>query len=689
MKRVSVIIIAMALLTTSLLVACHTNVIDETAGGSESSEEKLSGSINIGSGNNLTWDDCSITTISGESPLVNGGFNINASINEKTQTFIVGDDANTYLMCRTPLQAGQNVEINVQSTAIAMVTLHPLFSPVGKDDYQALVGLITSCSHYNAFYNEVEKAVNNKQNLYDEANNDLLVAFSDLMEDICGEPSDDGAYDEELDPVVSGRGTNRISTRAIYENSQINPDYIHAQINGTALTLRTVSVTPSYYGTILHPSGTSENSCIPSRSDFGAMDLLLNRTVLGEPVDISFPLTGEYKFSYSRMNAEATLDFYMKIAGTVLSTLGLDIAAGDQAIVRTAKVMSNAITAAGSGVSDTKMDPLDWLAIAYGAASAQLSEGSFFGGTVPENIVKIGGKLAGALNWYNKIKGSVNLGLRLGYALIAPETMNFCLCCYDGEVSTCTEASLTKVKGDGQTGYAAQKLFLPLTVFVTTMEDHDYAEPSSYHRIKFEVISGGGKVSAEEVIADQTRQASTYWTLGQSGSQKVKATVVDVITHKEISEPVYFTATIEEAAVTIRLEWNKHSGDTDIDLHVVDPFGEEIAYYHMYSSSGGYLDRDDVKGPGPEHIHWDHAPVGTYKIYVHYFPNGEEDRSVTNYKVSVTADNITYRPQTGSIAYDQLVPIGQFTIGGSSARSEATKALDHTESIAKKVYPKK
>ena len=106
----------------------------------------------------------------------------------------------------------------------------------------------------------------------------------------------------------------------------------------------------------------------------------------------------------------------------------------------------------------------------------------------------------------------------------------------------------------------------------------------------------------------------------------------------------------------------------------------------MNSASGGYLDRDDTHGPGPEHIHWDSAPAGTYKIYVHYYPNEDEDKSVVSYKVSVNADGVTYRPVTGSIAYNQMIPIGQFTIGNST-RSSGT--LGNTEIPQNFTIPKK
>lgn len=692
MKKIYLLATVTLIAVMGMLVACHENVIDDTEGSYENVIIPVKGQLNIPFIDNSTYNDCKIASIDGESNIVNGKFEIGAYLNDKVQTFIVQNNDHIYLMNRAPLTNGQDVELSVQSTALAMVTLHPLFSPVGREDYSALTNLIIASPKYQDFYDEVEKAIANKQHLYDESNESMLIAFSNLMEELCGENSNDGEYDGSLDDIEQTRSVTNINTRAIYEHSQINPTYIDAQINGQTLSLSTVWVTPSYYGTVTQPSGTIVNKVIPSRSDFGIMDLAFNRTTRGEPMEYSFSDEGNYRFNFSRINAEATLDFYMRIAGTILSTLGLSIDGNDEAIVEAAKYISNAITAAGSGVSDGDMSALDWLGIAYDAALNQISTTGKLGSyTFSQAFVNFSKVLASSFNWYNKIKGAANLGLRLAYAFDAPETINFCLCYYDNEITTCTEATLYKVNGDEQTGYANQKLLLPLTVYVQTLGDDGlYYDASSYHRIKFEVISGGGEVEFDLVSADNNNQASTYWTLGENGEQKVKATVVDIITEKEISEPVYFTANLEKAAITIRLDWSKHSGNTDIDLHVVDPNGEEIAFYNMTSSSGGYLDRDDVVGPGPEHVRWSNAPVGTYKIYVHYYPNEAEDRSVTSYKVSVTAGGVTYQPKTGSIAYDQFVPVGQFSIEEyASTRSISVKALNSTEAIEKKVFPKK
>ncbi len=84
----------------------------------------------------------------------------------------------------------------------------------------------------------------------------------------------------------------------------------------------------------------------------------------------------------------------------------------------------------------------------------------------------------------------------------------------------------------------------------------------------------------------------------------------------------------------IGLSWNSTS---DIDLHVTDPSGTTIYYGNPESPSGGYLDRDDVDGYGPENIYWrDNIPDGTYTVRVHYYASNETNVPVSRYVVKVS-----------------------------------------------------
>lgn len=687
MKRTYIFIITAIIAAMGALVACHENIIDETNGNtSENIQTTITGNISSEIGEPDTYDGYDIICAGGEAEINNGSFQVNTYINENIQTFVVADNSdNVYLISRTSLAHEKNVTLNVRTTALALVTMHPLFSPVKAEDYNDVLNIVTASSKFEDLYVEVEKAVIEKRNIFDTTNESLLIALSNLMEDISRDVNDDD-FSETLDEIVSVANN---TTRAIYENPKVYP--FHADITGNVLTLRNIGLTPSYYGSVREANGQETPFSVPARADYGGMDLFkenIDEFMLGDPRTFTFTQQGSYRFNLSRMNSAATADFYLRLANSLLTSLGLDL--GNDAIQEAGNMISRAMINAGSGVNDRLTEPMEWVGIAYGAIVEWMKQ-DYWEAIGKGGIIRLGNVLSGSLNFYNKIKGVFNASMRLAHALSAPEEVNFCLCYYDNEISTCSEATLYEVSGNEQQGYANQKLLLPLVVRVETLgDDGIYRDANTYHRIKFEVVNGGGNVESELVSADNDNQASTYWTLGEEGEQKVKATVVDIITDKEISDPVYFTADLNSAEITIRLDWSKHSCDTDIDLHVFDPFGEEIAYYNMTSSSGGYLDRDDLVGPGPEHVRWTSAPAGEYKIYVHYYPNEAEDRSITSYKVSVNADGITYQPKTGSIAYDQMVPVGKFTIGESSTtRSISTKTLGDTAPIDKKIFPKK
>jgi hypothetical protein len=86
-----------------------------------------------------------------------------------------------------------------------------------------------------------------------------------------------------------------------------------------------------------------------------------------------------------------------------------------------------------------------------------------------------------------------------------------------------------------------------------------------------------------------------------------------------------------DGVLQIGLSWDTDM--TDVDLWVTDPFGEKLYYGNPTSNSGGYLDRDDVDGFGPENIYWSgDIPDGDYFIQVNYFSG----QVVTNYTIKVT-----------------------------------------------------
>ena len=88
-----------------------------------------------------------------------------------------------------------------------------------------------------------------------------------------------------------------------------------------------------------------------------------------------------------------------------------------------------------------------------------------------------------------------------------------------------------------------------------------------------------------------------------------------------VSTPVSQCVDIQKlgtGSLQVNLAWD--TDNTDIDLHVIEPGGEEIYFGDKRSNiTGGQLDRDDTDGYGPENIFWENAPDGEYKVFVHYY----------------------------------------------------------------------
>jgi hypothetical protein len=102
--------------------------------------------------------------------------------------------------------------------------------------------------------------------------------------------------------------------------------------------------------------------------------------------------------------------------------------------------------------------------------------------------------------------------------------------------------------------------------------------------------------------------------------------------------------------VQVTLSWD---ADSDVDLHVVGPDGEEVFYGNRESASGGELDLDSnaactIDGVRNENITWPvgRAPAGTYTVRVDYWDSCGVERS--NFTVRINNSGVA-RIVTGSL----------------------------------------
>jgi tetratricopeptide (TPR) repeat protein len=76
---------------------------------------------------------------------------------------------------------------------------------------------------------------------------------------------------------------------------------------------------------------------------------------------------------------------------------------------------------------------------------------------------------------------------------------------------------------------------------------------------------------------------------------------------------------LENLPVDVRVVLNWDTPDSDMDLHIVDPRGEECFYSHKQTAIGGRISADVTTGYGPEEFLLKKAVPGTYQVRAKFF----------------------------------------------------------------------
>ena len=90
---------------------------------------------------------------------------------------------------------------------------------------------------------------------------------------------------------------------------------------------------------------------------------------------------------------------------------------------------------------------------------------------------------------------------------------------------------------------------------------------------------------------------------------------------------------VQRADVVVMITWNTDA--TDVDLHVLEPTGEEVYYGNRNSRLGGELTQDVTQGFGPEMYVLKAAPAGDYSVRAKYFAS-DRNRASARSKVYAT-----------------------------------------------------
>ena len=155
--------------------------------------------------------------------------------------------------------------------------------------------------------------------------------------------------------------------------------------------------------------------------------------------------------------------------------------------------------------------------------------------------------------------------------------------------------SLSKVSGDGQTGFSG----VPLTDSLLVQVVDAFGNLVAGHQVAFDITAGGGTVSDDTVLTDAAGRAGVRWTLGAPGAQTLTATGIGLTK----GSPQTFSAALSAADSVTVVQGDNQTGVIGLRLadsiivRVLDqsgtPFpGHPVAFEVL--TGGGSVSDDTV-----------------------------------------------------------------------------------------------
>lgn len=522
----------------------------------------------------LAESDLSVQTFWGEAQLKDGGFEVKAYDGDFPQlVYLTNGNDDVIMMRRGPVDV-ESMEVNEESTALALATMHPVFARITNDDLEEISGMIQGLSAYPAYLQAVKNNISAGKDIWNTENAELMTALGNLLDEFCTEVS---AAKSRLSDIVG-----------------INKGHFDVKAEGNMVGIRNKGLFPSYeisvyWGGKQLDLGT--DNLVKSSDSYGIMAVLAHEVgSWGEPFIVTLAEEGEYLFYLDRTTEKAKQDLSSRLFADALSIVGLetkdvwiDVLLGTEFIV-TGNIIN----------PDTQWN--DWV---FDFSQTFLTTGLDLKGKTSVGWEKVANVVRKAFMIYDAVKGVSNEIARIKFGFDSEPFIEFSLCQYENKVTSCTEAELTIVSGDKQTGRVGLNLDLPLVVSAKIFADDGTETPvNSNQKVKFEVVSGGGSIVNYAEI-DANSNASAYWTLGGEGEQQVRAVIVDMTTGEEISQPVFFTANVKEINYKVSVAL---SGDYSTSNMSV--LGKNDS---RYDSGFGHLEASF-----PDEFKWDWVSIVVY-----------------------------------------------------------------------------
>lgn len=189
-------------------------------------------------------------------------------------------------------------------------------------------------------------------------------------------------------------------------------------------------------------------------------------------------------------------------------------------------------------------------------------------------------------------------------------------------------------------------------------------EPQS-HRAMAQALAREGHADLAIALYEVLLAAEWDGRFGEfksiAGLEYVRLLRAAVSGRAQVSVPQFAAARLGElkgrfgpdrADLVVMITWN--TDNTDVDLHVTEPSGEECYYSHRETRSGGSLTQDVTRGYGPEMYLLPRARAGKYLVRAHYYAS---DRNRASAATKVYATLVEHWGEPNEKATERVVTL--------------------------------
>ena len=613
-----------------------------------------------------------------ESKAVGDGNSFSASGSSSTdvpQPVLVCNTAgDVVLMSRKPYVAGAQVNVDIRTTALALVTMYPLFAPVqGAKEFQTLETMILGAKRWSNYEAEVSKTVKAGKPVLDPSNKALVSALDSLLSELCVPKS-----------VIS---VTKAPTEVLGHS---NEQPFKVQLSGHVVQFFNYGLTPMYEGKLYHvldldnPVGSVD---IPSSDDYGITDIFLRESFTwGKAAEFNFDTLpsdageGMFIFCFSRVTTKAQLDFTVNFVMSALDIFGASVGAVGTSTLKQAiyKYLVQRGSAFIQLLMSGKWTAGELMEATYNLVLDFLSSPEFIevaGIALSASALAVVKKLSLVTTIYSGVRGASNLVLRCHYMLDAPETVELSVCYKEAfPLNSCNFVELEVVSGDKQRGKAGEWLEEPIRIRVDTT---GVQNASSAYYLRFSLEGGDGELMDEQLYT-YNLEAETHWKLGRDGQvQHMWVDAIDVVTGAVISsKPLTLTAfatdqEIEKKPIPeqYRGKWIQTNIPADQKPIEIELTTYKASFYYPYYENycfnkfDVWYFEDYVDGEHREAIYFDETDptTGWYELFLDYISGdyislhvgnvywlAEDADFIPKYDLSVDPDQITFTSNGGT-----------------------------------------